>query len=110
MPEEQVDVLGLADGSGGQGAEDRRVAALGQRAPDDVGEGGEDRILELGQHQPDEPAAVAAQLGRPFVAEDVERDEDRLAGRIGDPGLRVQDAADGGLADTGLLGDIRQAL
>ena len=85
--EQQVDVVRLGDAAGRLGAQDRREALLGEGAADDLGEGREDRVLELRQDEADEPGAFAAQLGRPFVAEDVERGEDRLAGRLGDAGL-----------------------
>ena len=76
---------------------------------DDLGEGREDRVLELRQDEADEAGALAAELRRPLVAEDVERGQDRLARRLGDAGLPVQDAADRRLADADLAGDIRQS-
>ena len=82
--EEQVDVVGLRDPAGRLGAEDRREALLGEGATDDLGERRKDRVLELREDQPDEPGALAAQLGRSFVAEDVEGRQDGLAGRLGD--------------------------
>ena len=85
--EQQVDVVRLGDAAGRLGAQDGREALLGECAADDLGEGREDRVLELRQDEPDEPGALAAQLGRPLVAEDVERGQDRLAGRFGDAGL-----------------------
>ena len=81
------------------------------RAPrDDLGEGREDRVLELGQDQADQAGAFAAELGRALVAEDVERGQDRLAGRLRDAGLLVEDAADGRLADPDLACDIGEAV
>ena len=100
--EQQVDVVGLGDAAGGLGAQHRREALLGERPADDLGERREDRVLELGQHEPDEPGPFAAQLGRALVAEHVERGEHRLARRLGDAGLAVEDAADRRLADADL--------
>ena len=48
--------------------------------------------------------AFAAQLGGSLVAQDVERGEDRLAGRLRDARLLVEHPADGRLADTDLAG------
>ena len=62
--EQQLDVVGLGDAARGLGAQHRREALLGERAADDLGEGREDRVLQLGQDQPDQPGALAAQLGR----------------------------------------------
>ena len=88
--------------AGGLGAQHRREALLGEGAADDLGERREDRVLELGQDEADEPGAFAAQLGRSLVAEDVEGGQHRLAGRLGDAGLAVEHAADGRLADADL--------
>ena len=75
--EQQLDVVGLGDAAGGLGAQHRREALLRERSADHLGEGREDRVLQLGQHQPDEPGPLAAQLGRSLVAEHVERREHR---------------------------------
>ena len=81
------------------------------RAPDDdLGERREDRVLELGQDEADEPGAFAAQLGRSLVAQDVERGQDRLARRFGDAGLLVEDAADGRLTDPDLACDVGETV
>ena len=85
--EQELDVLALGDPAGRERAEHRGIATLGERAADDVGEGGEDRVLELRQHQTNEPAALAPELRRPFIAEHVEGDEHRLPRRLGDPAL-----------------------
>ena len=81
LVEEQVDVGRLGDATDGPGAEHRGEPVLGERAADHVGERREDRVLQLGQHQPDEAGPLAAQLGRSLVAEHVERGEHRLTGR-----------------------------
>ena len=107
--EQEVDVVRLGHAADGLGAQDRREALLGEGARDDLGEGREDRVLELGQDEADEARALAAQLRRALVAQDVERGQDRLAGRLGDAGLLVEDAADRGLADADLAGDIRES-
>ena len=63
---------------------------------------GEDRVLELGQHEADEARPLAAQLGRALVAQDVERGEDRLARGVRDAGLAVEHAAHRRLAHADL--------
>ena len=52
--EQQVDVVRLRHAADGLGAQDRREALLGEGARDDLGEGREDRVLELGQDEADE--------------------------------------------------------
>ena len=79
---------------------------LGERAADDVGEGREDRVLQLGQHEPDQPGPLAAQLRRSLVAEHVEGGQHRLAGRLGDAGALVEHPADRRLADPDVAGDL----
>ena len=54
-------------------------ALAGQRLPDDLGQGREYGVLQLGRDESDEPGAAAAQLHGTLVAEDVERGEDGLA-------------------------------
>ena len=100
--EQELDVVRLGDAAGRLRAQDRREPALGETDAHDLGDGREDRVLELGQDEADEPGALAAQLGRPLVAEDVERREHGLARGLGDPGLAVEDAADRRLADADL--------
>ena len=82
LVEEQVDVGRLGEAAGGARAQHRREAVLGEGAADDVGERREDRVLQLGQHEPDEAGPLAAQLRRSLVAEHVERREHRLTGRL----------------------------
>ena len=108
--EEQVDVVRLGHAADGLRAQDRREALLGEGAADHLGEGREDRVLELRQDEADEARALAAQLGRSLVAQDVERGQDRLAGRLGDAGLLVEDAADRRLAHPDLAGDVGQSV
>ncbi len=61
-----------------------------------------------GNDQPDHAGAPDAQVRRALVADHVERRQDGGARRLRDPGAAVQDAADGGLADPGLFGDVRK--
>ena len=82
MREQELDVVGLGHATGGLRAQDRGEALLGERAADDLGEGREDRVLELGEDEADEAGALAAELGRALVAEDIERGQDRLPGRF----------------------------
>ena len=56
-----------------------RVAVLRESAADRLGERREDRVLQFGQNEADEPGALAAQLGRALVAEHVEGGEHGLA-------------------------------
>jgi hypothetical protein len=76
---------------------------------DDLGERREDRVLEFGQDQADQPGALPAQLGGALVAEHVERGRDGRAGGVGHAGLAVQHPAHRRLADPGLLRDIRKS-
>ena len=84
--DQQVDVLRLGDPARVRVHSTGVKPVLGERATDDVGEGREDRVLQLGQDEPDEPGPLAAQLRRPLVAEHVERGEHRLAGGLRTPG------------------------
>ncbi len=79
-----------------------------ERAADDLGQGREDRVLQFGQHQADQPGPFAAQLGRALVTQDVQGRQDRFPGAAGNPGLAVQDPAHRGLADPDLLGHVGQ--
>ncbi|CPU64773.1 Uncharacterised protein [Mycobacteroides abscessus] len=108
LPQEQVDVLGLRHAARRAGAQHRGEPLLRERAPDDLGERREDGVDELREHEPYEAAALPAQLGRPLVAEHVERREHRVSRGLRDAGLPVEHAAHGGLADTDLGGDLRQ--
>ncbi len=107
--EEQVHVVGLGDAALGLRAQHGGESELGQRAADDLGERREDRVLQLGQDQADEPGALAAQLCGPLVAEDVERGEHRLPGGLRNPGLAVEHPADRGLADSDLPGHLSKS-
>ncbi|EOY51924.1 hypothetical protein SLI_7220 [Streptomyces lividans 1326] len=101
--QEEFDVVGLGDAALGLGAQHRCEALLGEGAADDLGERGEDRVLQLGQDQADQAGALAAQLGGPLVAQDVQRAQYGLPGRLGDPRFAVKYPADRGLADPNLL-------
>ena len=103
--EQHLDVLGLGHAPGAR-AENGIEAALRKRAGDDLGERREDRVLKLRHDEPDHARAPDPQVRRPFVADDVERGEHGRARRVRDPGLAVEDAADGRLAHTGLLRDV----
>ena len=106
--EQHVHVVRLGDAGRGARAQHRGEAALGERVGDHLGEGREDRVLQLGQHEPDEAGSLAAKLGRTLVAEHVEGGEDELLGRLRDAGLLVEDTADGRLADARVLRDLGQ--
>ena len=90
-------------------AQDGGEAALGETAADHLGERREDRVLQLGQHQADQPGPVTAQLGGAFVAQDVEGGQHRLPGRGRHSGLAVEDAADRRLAHPDLARYFRQS-
>ncbi len=76
---QEVDVVRLGHSTAGLGAQDRREAALGKHDAHHLRERREDRVLELRQDQSHEPRPLAAQLRRPFVAQDIERREHGLA-------------------------------
>ena len=99
LVEQHVDVVALAHPIGRPRAKHRGESALGEVARRHLGERREDRVLQLRQDQTDQPRSVAAQLGRPVVAEDIQRGEHRRAGRVGDAGLAVEHATDRRLAD-----------
>ena len=80
------------------------VQARPQRPGHDLGEGRKDRVLELGNDQSDHAGAARAQLGRALIADDVERRQDSGACRLRDPRPVIENAADRGLTDPGLLG------
>ena len=56
--EQHLDVLGLGHAGRRPRAEDRREPALRERSAHDLGKGREDRVLELRQHEADEPRAL----------------------------------------------------
>ena len=64
LVEQHLDVISFGQSAGREGAEHRREPALGQHAPDDLGERGEDGILQFGKYQADEPGALATELSR----------------------------------------------
>ncbi len=106
--EQKLHVVRLGHAAGRLRAQDGREAALGQPHAHHLGESGKDRVLELGQDEPDEAGSLAAELRRSLVAEDVECREDRLAGRFGHPGLAVEHAAHRRLADANLARNLGQ--
>ena len=107
--EQQVDIVRLGDAADRLGAQHRREPLLREGAADHLGERREDGVLELRQDEADQAGTFAAQLGRPLVAQDVERRQDRLAGRLGHAGLLVEDAADGRLTDPDLACDLGES-
>ena len=104
LVEQHADVVRLGQAARRPGAEHRGEAALRQCAADHLGQRREDRVLQFGQHQADQPGPLAAQLGRALVAENVQRGQHGFPGAVGDPGLAVEDPAHRGLAHSDLLG------
>ena len=82
--EQHLDVFRLGHAAGAR-AQHRVEPALRERPADDLGERREDRVLELRHDQPDHARAPHAQMGRPLVADHVERRQHGGAGRVGDP-------------------------
>lgn len=101
--EQQFHVVRLGDAAVGLGAQDGGEALLGERTADHVRERGKDRVLQLRQDEPDQARALAAQLGRPLVAQDVQGREHGLPGGLRDAGLVVEHPADRRLTDADLL-------
>ena len=62
--EQQIDIVRLGHAPDRLGAQHRREPLLREGAADDLGEGREDRVLELWQDEPDKAGAFAAKLGR----------------------------------------------
>ncbi len=106
LVEQQVDVGRLREPPDGARAQHRGEALLGERSADDVGDRGEDRVLQLGQDEPDESRPLPAQLCRSLVAEDIERGEDRLPCRLGDAWALIEHATDGRLAHADVPGNL----
>ena len=104
--EQHVDVLVLGHPARGLGAQHRGVAVVGQRGLDHLGEGREDRIVQLRHDQPDQPGRVLPQPHRPLVTEHVQRRHDRPPRLGGDAGPVVEDPRDRRLAHPGLHGDV----
>ncbi len=107
--EEQVDVVGFGDSAGCLGAQHGRESLLRERTAHDLGERRKDGVLELREDEAHEAGALAAELRRPLVAQDVEGREDPLARCIRDAGLLVQDATDGRLGHANLLRHVRKS-
>ena len=76
--EQQVDIVRLGHAPDRLRAQHRREPLLREGAADHLGEGREDRVLELWQDEPDKTGTFAAELGGPLVAQDIERGQDRL--------------------------------
>ena len=100
--EEHLDVVVLVDAALGLRAQHRGEAAVRERDLDGLGEGGEDRVGQLGDDETDERDRRRAQPGRAVVAQDVDRGEDGLTGALGDPRPLVEDPRDGRLAHAGV--------
>ena len=98
--------LVLGGAARGLGREHRGVPLPGQGLPDDLGERGEYRVLQLRGDQADEARAAPPQPHRAFVAEHVECGKDGFAGGRGDAGLAVEHAADCRFADPRLGCDV----
>jgi hypothetical protein len=107
--QEQLDVVRLGDAAGALRAEHRGVAVLGEPAADELAEGGEDRVLQLGQEQADQAGALAPQLARSLVSEHVERRQHGLTSRVAHAGLLVEHAAHRRLAHPDLLGHLGES-
>ena len=90
--------------------DDQRVAALGGRLLDGLGERGEERVGDIGEHDREQPARSAPECAGGdvrLVAEQPDRLTHLRLARGGDV-LRpvVDDVADDGGADAGQLGDV----
>jgi hypothetical protein len=97
-------VLGLGQPAGGARTQHRRETELHQCAADDLRERREDRILQLGHHQPDQSGAHAAKLRGTLVAEYIQGGEHRLPGGVRDTALVVEHPADRRLAHADFSG------
>jgi hypothetical protein len=84
------------------------LGTLRERDAHDLRKRGEDRVLKLGQDEPDEAGPLAAELRGSLVAEDVERREHGLARRFRHPGLAVEHPAHRRLADANLARNLGQ--
>ena len=91
---------------GSLGAEHRGVALPGQRLPDDLGEGREDRVVQLRGDQADQARAALPQPYRAARSRGRRARRARAGGCRGDARLAVEHPADGGLADPRLGGDV----
>ena len=109
LVQQHVDVVGLGQPARSARAEHRGEAALRQRAADHLGQRGENGVLQFGQHEADEPGALAPQLARALVPEHVKRGEHRVPGAVGDARLAVEHPAHGGLAGPDLLRHVGHA-
>ena len=101
--QQHLDVVTFGHAADRAGAQGGSETALRQRRGHHLGQRREDRVLQLGQHQADQPAAFAAQLGGTLVAQHVQGREHGRAGRLGHAAAAVEHPADGRLADAGLL-------
>jgi hypothetical protein len=87
-------------------AEDLGVAVVGEDALGHLGDQREDRVVELGDHQADDPPAPGTQLDGALVTEQVHGQEDRFAGARRHPGTLVEDATHRRAAHAGTLGQL----
>ncbi len=102
-------VVRLGDPVGRPGAQHRDQPPLVERPRERLGERREDRVLQIGHHQADQRRPGAPQLRGPLEAEDVERRQHRVAGRLRHVGPAVQHATDRRLADAGKSGNFGES-
>jgi hypothetical protein len=106
--QQHLHVVRLGQAAGRARTEHRGEPALRQRAADHLGQRREDRVLQLRQHQADQPGTFTAQLRRPLVSQHVQRGKDGRARPLGHAGFTVEHPADRGLTDPGLLRHFRK--
>ena len=102
--QEQIDILRFRNPTSRLSAQDRCEPLLGQRTPNHLGEGREDRVLQFWEHEAHQPGPLATELARSLVPQDVECRQHCLFGALGNPGSVVEYPRHRCLAHTDLAG------
>ncbi len=106
--QEDLDVVVLVHPAERLAAQHRRVAVPAQVRLHQVGEPREERVLQLGHHETDQPDRPRPQAVRAVVAEHVDGGQHLPTRVLVDAGLLVEDATDRAHADASALRDLRQ--
>ena len=106
---QHLHVLVLLHAAGRLGAQHRRPAGLREGGLDHLGHVREDRVVELGHQQADEPGRAPPAPGGTLVPQLVERRQHGGAHRLRDGGAPAHHPAHGGCADTCPGRDVTQS-
>ncbi|MPN41101.1 hypothetical protein SDC9_188642 [bioreactor metagenome] len=90
LAQQELDRLVLCGSAGGLCAEQGGVAVLREQELQSLREGGEDRVVQLGDDNADQARGLVSENGRTLVAEHVQGGQHRVADFLSHAGLAVE--------------------